>query len=162
MNKQSGFTFMEVAVTVVVILIAVAIFTPRVASALNESRLNSAASGIAALLSSARSESVSSARVCEADCEIARGTCAASCFARTAADETGEAEKQTVKTYALTYGKLAAADSSSDAQSVKIQFYPDGTSSGGSVSVASDDGEKIIVEVFRATALPYVYEAVGK
>lgn len=162
MSRQSGFTFLEVAVTVVVIMIAVAVAAPRVATALNGSRLNSAASGVAALMSSARSESVSSGRICEAECAAESGTCSVACFERKVGTETVAANKQIVKTYELPFGELAAADGTVADRSTAILFYPDGTSSGGSVIVTGDGGEKIIVEVFRATALPYVYEAAGK
>lgn len=154
---------MEVIVTIVVILIAVAISTPRVASALDSSRLGVSASRIAAVMNSARSESISSERVCEVDCSVERGTCTASCFSGGVFPNRMEKEKQVVGNYILPYGKLVLTGNISDKRSsAAISFYPDGTSSGGSIAVTNDAGEKKIIEVFRATALPYVYDATGK
>lgn len=154
---------MEVTVTIVVILIAIAISTPRVASALDSSRLGASASRIAAVMNSARSESISSGRVCEVECSVERGTCTASCFSGGESDDQTAKEKQVVENYILPYGKLTFSGNDSDKHSIAaISFYPDGTSTGGKVAVTNDAGEKKIIEVFRATALPYVYDATGK
>ena len=39
-----------------------------------------------------------------------------------------------------------------------VTFFPDGSARGRGLSISNGKGDRVVVEVFKATALPYVYK----
>ncbi|MFH1538396.1 MAG: hypothetical protein ABIH66_05515 [bacterium] len=162
----AGFTYVEMAVVVAIILVLSAVVLPRFGSVASGHSLRSSAAKIAGLINAARHASVAGRKTCRVVCAAGENRCDLECEARGREEKSGESEKELIRSCTWKYGTPAKALGSAPGKTAEKEaaliFHPDGSSEGPGLSISNDRGDMIIVEVFRATALPYVYEQAKK
>jgi len=154
-NRQAGFTFIETAVAVVVLLALLAVAVPRLAPAADDVRLQTSAAALSGLAVTARHTSVLEKRTCFIECAADANRCDLSCEPP-ATKGAARTNRVKVRSCEWKYGGPARAAGGNAAPAVT--FFPDGSARGPALELSGPGGRKIAIEIFSATALPYVYE----
>jgi Tfp pilus assembly protein FimT len=180
-RRLSGFTFVEVTLVMIIVLMVAGLTLPRLSGTLARSRLTVAARDVAAMLRLARDVAVLSERACEVrfapDGDYYQLVVFDKDGKRVRFDDrrrfssmadAGDAVPSLVSADMLQPKNLpprvhfqavyAAADLSEDDRLPRVVFHPDGSTTPTTIAMQNDDKDALRVEVYRATGMTRVEE----
>ena len=180
-RRLSGFTFVELTLVMIIVVMVAGLTLPRLSGTLARSRLTAAARDVAAMLRLARDVAVLSERACEV-----RFAPNGDYYQLVVFDKDGkkirlddrrtfssladadDAVPRLVSADMLQPKNLpprvhfqavyAAADLSEDDRLPRVIFYPDGSTSPTTIALQNDDKDALRVEVYRSTGMTRVEE----
>lgn len=138
--RSAGFTLLEVLVTLVIMVIAVSLVAPRLGEALPGAELKAETRKVAALLRHARSQAL----VLNREIQIRLVQEPAALSISTQAQPylpPGEVH------LALNPGRASEATEQADQPGKVISFFPEGYSSGGSITLSREDGRRASISI---------------
>jgi type II secretion system protein H len=178
-RRRSGFTFIELTVVAIIVLMVVATSLPRLRGTLARSQLTSAARDVAATLRLARDVAVLSERACEVRFapngdyyqlvvfdkdgrrlrlddrrRSSRGNDAGDVISRLVSADMLQPQRLPSRVHFQAV--YAAATLSVDDRLPRVVFYPDGSTSPTTIAIQNDDKAALRVEVYRMTGMTRV------
>jgi general secretion pathway protein H len=140
--RRAGFTFVELIVVIAILAAIAALVTPSFSRTIASARLRSAASDVRTTFARGRSLAVAAAKERTVDFDLERGEFGVD----------NEAVRRLPETIRL--GAVLPGEERRERGSVRVRFFPDGSSEEAEISVTAEDGGTLRVTVDPLTGLP--------